>query len=56
MPKRNVKEDKPKKRLGKKQLLLPPIAAGAATLIGLLIMHFIPTPSVLASVLMQRTV
>ncbi|MGB8025691.1 MAG: hypothetical protein WCF06_15405 [Nitrososphaeraceae archaeon] len=47
MPKRNVKEDKPKKRLGKKQLLLPPTAAGAATLIGLLIMHFIPTPSVL---------
>src|SRR5918911_4022534 len=47
MPKRKVKEDKPKKKLGKKQILLPPIAAGAATLFGLLIMHFIPTPSVL---------
>lgn len=47
MPKRKVKEDKPKKKLGKKQILLPPIAAGGATLIGLLIMHFIPTPSVL---------
>jgi hypothetical protein len=47
MPKRKVKEDKPKKKLGKKQILLPPIAAGAATFIGLLIMHFIPAPSVL---------
>ena len=47
MPKRKVKEDKPRKKLGKKQFLLPPIAAGAATLIGLLIMHFIPPPHVL---------
>src|SRR5437870_9096175 len=47
MPKRKVKEEKPKKKLGKKQILLPPIAAGASTLIGLLIMHFIPPPSVL---------
>lgn len=47
MPKRKVKEDKPRKKIGKKQILLPPIAAGAATLIGLLIMHFIPAPSVL---------
>ncbi|HJT48716.1 MAG TPA: hypothetical protein VJ729_11090 [Nitrososphaeraceae archaeon] len=47
MPKRKVKEDKPRKKLGRKQILLPPVAAGAATLIGLLIMHFIPTPSVL---------
>jgi hypothetical protein len=47
MPKRKVKEDKPRKKLGKKQILLPPVAAGAATLIGLLIMHFIPTPPVL---------
>ena len=29
MPKRKVREDKPKKKLGKKQILLPPIAAGA---------------------------
>ena len=47
MPKRKVKEDKPRKKLGKKQILLPPVAAGAATLIGLLIMHFIPLPPVL---------
>jgi hypothetical protein len=47
MPKRKVKEDKPRKKLGKKQILLPPVAAGAATLIGLLVMHFIPPLPVL---------
>jgi hypothetical protein len=47
MPKRKVKEDKPRKKLGKTQILLPPIAAGGATLIGLVIMHFIPPPPVL---------
>jgi hypothetical protein len=48
MPKRKVKEDKPRKKLGKKQILLPPIAAGAATLIGLVIMHFVPAPPILS--------
>jgi hypothetical protein len=56
MPKRKVKEDKPRKKIGKKQILLPPIAAGASTLIGLLIMHFIPAPAVLGICLRQDSV
>ena len=51
MPKRKVKEDKPRKKLGKKQILLPPIAAGVSTLIGLVIMHFVPPPSILGTCL-----
>jgi hypothetical protein len=47
LPKRKVKEEKPKKRVSKKQILIPPIAIGAATLAGLLIMHFVPPPPVL---------
>jgi hypothetical protein len=45
VPKRRVKEDKPRKRLGKKQILIPPIIIGIATLSGLLIIHFFPAPS-----------
>lgn len=45
MPKRRIKEDKPKKRLGKKQILIPPIIIGVATLSGLFIIHFFPAPS-----------
>jgi hypothetical protein len=45
MPKRRVKEEKPRKKISKKQILLPPIIVGAATLAGLLIMTFIPAPS-----------
>src|SRR5919108_1221575 len=47
MPKRKVKEEKPRKKLGKKQILLPPVLVGVATLMGILIMHFIPPPPVL---------
>jgi hypothetical protein len=47
MPKRRMKEEKPKKRVSKKQILIPPIAIGAATLAGLLIMQLIPPPPVL---------
>ncbi len=46
MPKRKVKEEKPGKKIGKKQLLIPPIAAGAATLAGLLIMQLFPHPPI----------
>lgn len=45
MPKRRIKEDKPRKRLGKKQILIPPIIIGVATLSGLFIIHFFPAPS-----------
>jgi hypothetical protein len=41
-----MKEEKPKKRISKKQILIPPIAIGAATLAGMLIMQLIPLPPV----------
>ena len=45
MPKRKIKEEKPKKRLGKKELLIAPIAMGAATLVALVIIPtFAPPP------------
>jgi hypothetical protein len=37
MPKRKVKEEKPRKRLGKKELLIPPAAMGASLLVTLVI-------------------
>ena len=46
MPKRKVKEEKPKKRLGKKELLIPPAAMGASLLVTLVIIPlFAPPPS-----------
>lgn len=42
-----MKEEKPKKRVSKTQILIPPVAIGAATLAGLLIMQLIPPPPVL---------
>ena len=33
MPKSKVKEEKPRKRLGKKELLIPPVAMGISLLI-----------------------
>lgn len=56
MPKRKVREEKPKKRISKKQILIPPIAIGAATLAGLLIMHFIPAPPPLSICLRAHNV
>jgi hypothetical protein len=45
LPKRRIKEEKPKKRLGKKELLIAPIAMGAATLVALVIIPtFAPPP------------
>ena len=45
MPKRRIKEEKPKKRLGTKELLIAPIAMGAATLVALVIIPtFAPPP------------
>lgn len=46
MPKRKVKEEKPKKRLGKKELLIPPAAMGVSLLVTLVIIpQFAPPPS-----------
>lgn len=45
MPKRKIKEDKPRKKMGKKQIMIPPIIVGIATLSGFVIMHFFPAPN-----------
>ncbi|MEO9363441.1 MAG: hypothetical protein ABI348_06020 [Nitrososphaera sp.] len=45
MPKRKIKEEKPKKRLGKKEMLIIPIIMGAATLGSLLLVWLSPPPS-----------
>jgi hypothetical protein len=46
LPKRKIKEEKPKKKLGKKEMLIAPIAMGAATLLALVIVpSFAPPPS-----------
>jgi hypothetical protein len=47
MPKRKVKEEKLRRKITKKQILLPPIMIGVATLAGIIIMHFVPPPPVL---------
>jgi hypothetical protein len=44
MPKRKIKEEKPKKKLGKKEILIAPIAMGAATLLGLVIIPAVAPP------------
>ena len=45
MPKRKIKEEKPKRRLGKKEMLIVPIAMGAATLLALVVIPiFAPPP------------
>jgi hypothetical protein len=44
LPKRKIKEEKPKKRLGKKELLIVPIAMGGATLVALVIIPALAPP------------
>jgi hypothetical protein len=44
MPKRKVKEEKPRKRLGKKELLIPPAAMGISLLVTLVIIPRIAPP------------
>lgn len=51
-----MKEEKPKKRISKKQILIPPIAIGAATLAGMLIMQLIPPPPILGVCLKAHNV
>jgi hypothetical protein len=45
MPKRKIKEEKPKKRLGKKEMLIIPIIMGASTLFALLLTQISPPPN-----------
>jgi hypothetical protein len=46
LPKRRIKEEKPKRKVGKKELLIAPIAMGAATLVALVIIpSFAPPPN-----------
>ena len=44
MPKRKIKETKPTRRLGKKELLIAPVAMGAATLVALVIIPALAPP------------
>lgn len=45
MPKRKIKEEKPKRKLGKKEMLIVPVAMGGATLVALVIIPlFAPPP------------
>jgi hypothetical protein len=45
VPKRKVKEQKPAKRLSKKEVLIAPVAMGASLLVALVIIpHFAPPP------------
>jgi hypothetical protein len=44
MPKRKVEEEKPRKRLGKKELLIPPAAMGISLLITLVIIPRVAPP------------
>jgi hypothetical protein len=44
-PKRKVKEDKPRRKMTRTHIILPPVIVGIATLGGFVIMHFLPAPS-----------
>jgi hypothetical protein len=44
VPKRKIKESKPQRRLGKKELLIAPVAMGAATLVALVIIPLVAPP------------
>lgn len=56
MPKRKIKEEKPKKRLGKKEVLIVPIIMGAATLVALLVSQLAPPPDPLSICLKNHNV
>lgn len=56
MPKRKIKEEKPKKRLGKKEVLIVPIIKGAATLVALLVSQLAPPPDPLSICLKNHNI
>jgi hypothetical protein len=53
MPKRKVKEEKPRKRLGKKELLIPPATMGISLLVTLVIIPRIAPPPLLLEVCLK---
>lgn len=56
MPKRKIKEEKPKKRLGKKEVLIAPIIMGAATIVALFVSQLAPPPDPLSICLKNHNV
>ncbi len=56
MPKRKIKEEKPKKRLGKKEVLIVPVIMGAATLVALLVSQLAPPPDPLSICLKNHNI
>ena len=56
MPKRKIKEEKPKKRLGRKEVLVIPIIMGGATLVALLVSQLFPPPDPLTVCLKNHNV
>jgi hypothetical protein len=56
VPKRKIKEEKPKKRLGKKEVLIVPIIMGAATLVALLVSQLAPPPDPLSICLKNHNI
>ncbi len=59
MPKRKIKEGTPRKnffqRLGKRDLLLPPIIIGVAVIFGLVFTQIVPPPEILSVCLKAHT-
>jgi hypothetical protein len=55
VPKRKIKEETPKKKMGKKEMIILPAIIGAAVLIGFVITHFFPPPNVLSVCLKAHT-
>lgn len=56
MPKRKIREETPRKRrMGKKDLLLPPVIIGVAVLFGLVFTQFVPPPEILSVCLKAHT-
>jgi hypothetical protein len=45
MPKRKVKEEKPRRKMTKTHIIIPPVIVGVATLAGFVIMYFLPAPT-----------
>ena len=56
MPKRKIKEEKPKKRLGKKEVLIVPVIMGATTLIALVVSQLVPPPDPLSICLKSHNI
>lgn len=56
MPKRKIKEGKPPRRLGRKELLIPPIIVGVVTLFGLAFQYLVPPPNPLDACLKAHNI